>query len=43
MSAARHVRRKAAVLYGLCDTPSDTLYYKTHVSIYVLLAGLPAA
>jgi hypothetical protein len=24
-------------------TPSDTLHYKTRVSIYVLLAGLPAA
>jgi len=24
-------------------TPSDTLHYKTDVSIYVLLAGLPAA
>jgi len=27
----------------LCYTPSNTLHYKTHVSIYMLLAGLPAA
>ena len=27
----------------LCYTPSDALHYKTHVSIYVLLSGLPTA
>jgi hypothetical protein len=27
----------------LCYTPSDTLYYKTHIRIYMLPVGLPAA